>query len=166
MAGFFGNATYSTFSAFSALRLFSPVESNITDVTFTLPGSPTTPAYVTGFGAVFSDVDLADTTSIEFFDLSGAPLIASGWSVPTSPGGLSFLGVIFDAGEQIGRVRITTGNTAPGPNESGVVDVVMMDDFLYSEPQTAIPEPTSMLLVGASLAGLVSVVRKRRSASA
>ncbi|HEY0591594.1 MAG TPA: IPTL-CTERM sorting domain-containing protein, partial [Thermoanaerobaculia bacterium] len=49
--------------------------------------------------------------------------------------GLSFLGVLFNAGERIGRVRITSGNTALGPTDNnGSVDVVVMDDFIYGEP--------------------------------
>jgi len=47
---------------------------------------------------------------------------------------LSFFGVKFnDAG--IARVRITTGNAAPGRNDNYRRDIVMMDDFIYSEPQ-------------------------------
>ena len=50
------NPAYTTtFSTFSPVRIFTPVGSNITDVTFSLPGSMgATPATVAGFGAVFS----------------------------------------------------------------------------------------------------------------
>ena len=51
------NPTYATtFSTFSPSRVFTPVGSNVTDVTFFIPGSPAA-AVVTAFGAVFSDVD-------------------------------------------------------------------------------------------------------------
>jgi hypothetical protein len=35
----------------------------------------------------------------------------------------------------IARVRITTGNVAPGPDDAEKRDIVMMDDFIYGEPQ-------------------------------
>jgi hypothetical protein len=47
---------------------------------------------------------------------------------------LSFLGVSFNAGELVSRVRIVSGNAAPGPDEAGSLDLVMMDDFIYGEP--------------------------------
>jgi hypothetical protein len=37
---------------------------------------------------------------------------------------------------RIARVRITSGNVAPGPDDGGKRDVVMMDDFIYGEPQS------------------------------
>jgi hypothetical protein len=69
------------------------------------------------------------------------------------------LGVTFTT-ERIARVRITTGNSSLGPNDGGAVDVVVMDDFLYSEPQV-VPEPATLLLVGTGLLGL-GVWRSRR----
>ena len=134
------------------LRLFVPVGSNITDGFFSVPGSGgTLPATVGGFGAVFSDVDLADTTSILFFDFNGLP-IGSPFFVPVSDGGLSFVGILFDAGERIASVRITTGTTALGlaDNPANGVDVVAMDDFLFQEP-VPIPEPATLLLTAMGL---------------
>ena len=49
---------------------------------------------------------------------------------------LSFFGIVFDDA-RIARVRITTGNVAPGPNDDDENDIVMMDDFFYGEPQPA-----------------------------
>jgi hypothetical protein len=50
------------------------------------------------------------------------------------------LGIVFtDA--SIARVRITSGDAAPGPNDDGTHDIVMMDDFLYGEPQAIQPTP-------------------------
>jgi hypothetical protein len=144
LATFFGNATYSTiFSTFSPSRLFTPVGSNITEGLFFIPGtSPVgtlgTPAAVRGFGAVFTDVHApgrtGPTTLVEYFDADG-DLLFSGL-VPASPhaNGLSFFGIVFpDA--RIARVQITSGNVAPGPNDDRHHDIVVMDDFIYGEPQ-------------------------------
>ena len=149
LATLFNNPTYGTiFSAFSLFRLFTPVDSNITEALFFVPGSNgNVPAKVSGFGAVFTDVDLPDgsgpgnkngnrqaSTRIECFGIDGELIFSS--PVPASPGdaSLSFFGIVFtDA--RIARVRITSGDTAPGPNDDGTHDIVMMDDFLYGEPQ-------------------------------
>ena len=145
------NAQYATlFAPFSPNRLFAPIGSNITDGVFSIPGTGgTTPAGVIGFGAVFSDVDLAGT-SIAFATTAGGigPL-----PVPTFTGNqtFSFLGVLLGPGEGlITGVRIVTGTTALGPSESAGVDLVVMDDFLYAEPR-AIPEPATLALLTAGL---------------
>ena len=149
LAGLFNNPTYGDiFSTFSAERLFTPVGSNITEGLFFVPGTNgAVPASVRGFGAVFTDVDQPDgsgsgktkgnrraSTRIEYYDTNDK-LIFSGF-VPASPGdaSLSFFGIVFE-GAHIARVRITTGNVAPGPDDDKEHDIVMMDDFLYGEPQ-------------------------------
>ena len=65
LARLFNNPTYGTiFSAFSPLRLFSPVDSNVTDSLFFMPGTNGgTPAVVNAFGAVFTDVDQPKRTA-------------------------------------------------------------------------------------------------------
>ena len=62
LAVLFGNPTYATiFRAFSRSRLFTPVGSNITEASFSIPGTNgNAPATVRGFGAVFTDVDQPD----------------------------------------------------------------------------------------------------------
>src|SRR5438045_640256 len=135
LAVLFGNPTYGTiFRTFSPSRLFTPVGSNITEASFSIPGTNgTAPATVRGFGAVFTDVDQASTL-VEYFDAGGKLLFSS--FVPASPGdgNLSFFGIAFkDA--RIASVRITAGNVAPGPNDDSGHDIVMMDDFFYGEPQ-------------------------------
>lgn len=147
------NPTYpSIFETFSDPRLFSPTNSIVTEQTFSVPGSKI-PATTTAFGAVFTNVELANTTSIQFLDPSKKSL--GTFSVPVSRSGLlSFLGVQFKNGELVDRVIITTGNTVLGPNNGGGINVVVMDDFIYAEPQAA-PEPVSLLLVGSGLVGLL-----------
>src|SRR5713226_4107834 len=160
----FSNATYSTiFSTFSPLRLFTPIGSNITDVTFFIPGTNgLSTATVTGFGAVFTDVDFASTTKIDYFDINNS-LLTSQFVAPgtVANGSLSFLGVAFNAGERIRRVRLTTGNSALGPNDGAGIDVVVFDDFLFAEPR-AIPEASALLLLGLGI-GAVGIVATRRN---
>ena len=149
LAVLFNNPEYATdFRTFSDFRLFTPVGSNVSEALFFLPGTNgASAATVTGFGAVFTDVDQPDghgpskkkgnrgaSTLIEYFDADGKLLYSS--FVPPSPGdgNLSFFGVVFNDA-LIARVRITTGNVAPGPDDTPQQDVVMMDDFIYGEPQ-------------------------------
>ena len=144
----FNNPTYGTiFKAFSLSRLFSAIGSNITEVDFFVPGGGNIPATVTSFGAVFTDVDQPDgsgpgkkkgnreaSTLMEYFDAHGKLLFSS--FVPASPGdgSFSFFGIVFEDA-RIARVRITTGDVAPGPDDDRKNDIVMMDDFIYGEPQ-------------------------------
>ena len=149
LAMLFNNPTYGAiFSTFSPSRLFTPVGSNITEAVFFIPGTNgANPATVSGFGAVFTDVDQPDgsgpgvkrgnrgaSTLIEYFDRDGRLIFSS--FVPASPGdgSLSFFGIVFDDA-RIASVRITAGDVATGRNDDGQHDIVMMDDFLYGEPQ-------------------------------
>jgi len=165
----FGNinpAYTATFAPFSAQRLFTAIGSNIVDVSFFLPGT-TTPALTRGFGAVFSDVDLAGSTSLQFFGLGNALL--GTFFVPALQGSetFSFLGVSF-ADAIVSRVRITSGNAAlaAGLNDGGGVDLVVMDDFIYGEPGalSTVPEPATLWLFATGL--LVLGIRKYGRASA
>ena len=146
LAALFDNPSYGTiFATFSPLRLFTSVDSNVTEGVFFVPGTNGgRAATVNAFGAVFTDVDRPNgsgkkradrgSTQIQYFDADGKVLFTG--SAPSSPGdaSLSFLGVVFDDA-LVGSVRITSGNTAPGPDDGGKADVVMMDDFIYGEPQ-------------------------------
>jgi hypothetical protein len=159
----FSNPTYTdAFSFFSPVRLFTPVASNTTDVTFFVPGtSGATPATVTGFGAVFTDVDASNGAELQFYGISNQ-LLFSDFVEPgtVAEGSLSFLGAIGNAGERIARVRIISGTTAPGPDDDPPgVDIVLMDDFIYAEPQSAVPEPGTVLLLLGGVAGILGLAR-------
>jgi hypothetical protein len=119
------------FSTFSPQRLFSALDSNITETLFFIPGT-TQSATSKGFGAVFTDVNVGNSTKIEYFDVNGNLLFSRNvLPGPTSRGSLSFLGVGFDTAN-VFLVRITSGNRIlKTPNR----DVVVMDDFIYGEPQ-------------------------------
>ena len=149
LAELFDNPDYADiFSTFSPLRLFAPVGSNFVDGRFFIPGTNgAEPAAVRGFGAVFTDVDrpagsltgdhlrdLLPSTLITYFDADGKELFTG--AVPASPGdgSLSFFGVVFDKA-RVARIRIISGSTAPGPDDDKKHDIVVMDDFLYGEPQ-------------------------------
>jgi PEP-CTERM motif len=41
------------------------------------------------------------------------------------------------------------------------IDVVALDDFLYSEP-TAVPEPSTLMLLGTGAIGMGTVLWRRR----
>ena len=135
------NPTYTAeFSIFSEERLFSPIGSNVVDVTFAIPGSPEVPALTNAFGVVFVDVDENDA-KIELFAEDDRPL--GEYFAPTNDGGLSFIGVRYEAAV-VKRVRITYGNHPLGPTDGSVsngdvVDVVSSDDFIYGEPQPQDP---------------------------
>ena len=119
------------FPAFSAERLFSPIGSNIADIRFYVPGS-NTKAAVRGFGAVYVDVDRVENTAFEYFDINDKSLGTYATTVLNN--GLVFLGVIFPEAI-VHRVRIEYGNSKLGPDDGGAIDVSVMDNFIYGEPQ-------------------------------
>ncbi len=159
------NPTYADlFAPFSPNRLVAPIGSNVTLGTFSIPGSGgAVAAGVQGFGAVFSDVDLAGDTTIEYFDVNGKSLGV--FDVPAFTGNktFSFLGITRGSNESlIGSIRIVTGTDALGPNESATVDLVVMDDFFYGEPQKT-PQPSSAQLLGLALLAVAAMSRFTRA---
>jgi hypothetical protein len=143
----FGNPSFATiFQPFSPVRLFSAIDSNVTQADFFIPGGGDIPAVTAGFGALFTDVDEPNgqrthgsrnaSTFIFYYSADGRLLYSS--AVPASPGdaSLSFLGVVFpDA--RIAKVVIKSGETELGSHPEGRRDVVVMDDFIFGEPKQA-----------------------------
>jgi hypothetical protein len=128
------------FNFFSANKIFAPVGSNQLDQLFQVAGQPT-PAVTRAFGIVFTDVDLADKTTIQLFAQDGSSLGTFNAPVRSDSGGLSFVGVTF-ADAIIARVRITLGTGALGAGVSdvsagGTVDLVVLDNVIYGEPKRA-----------------------------
>ena len=143
-----------TFRAFSPERLFTAVGSNVIDARFFDPANQSEATVTNGFGAIFSDVDLANVTALKYYDAYDKLVYAQ--SVPAVGGGaenvqgsLSFAGVKF-ATACVARVRLVSGTT---PLEAGVldepaaddkVDLVVIDDLIFGEPQATgiVPQPS------------------------
>ncbi len=154
----------STFTPFSSQRLFTALGSNVTTVNFFLAGT-NTPGTVSAFGVVFSDVDIANTTSIELFNSASVSLGVFFAPATAGTATFSFLGISFSQ-SIIASARIISGNAALGPevndgNGAGI-DLVVMDDFIYAEP-VPVPEPSTVVFVLAGLVPLIGVLRKRRT---
>lgn len=124
------------FSAFSGDKVFANISSNQWQVAFRVPGQNIN-AGVKGFGAVFSDVDIQGSTSLEFFNGSRS---LGKFNVPphNNESSFSFLGVYFKEGEKITNVQVTHNghltDGQPDVSDNGTSDQVVLDDFLYSEP--------------------------------
>src|SRR5215211_4844053 len=130
---------------FSSQRLFAVIhptangldDSPVLDVFFYIPGT-NVPATVSGFGVVFSDADVLNKSGIICYGVDGTPIAMA--LAPVADGGLSFVGVSFNAGERISHVKIGGGTKILAPtNVEGVNnnDLVAMDDFIYGEPRSA-----------------------------
>lgn len=126
------------FPAFSGTKLFASVGSTKMDALFNVPGHLATPAAVRAFGVVFVDNEIAGSATIEAFDGEGRSL--GKFSAPvTGSGQFSFVGVTFDSAV-VARVRITSGTNALGTAAEAPgtgVDLVVMDDFVFGEPQAS-----------------------------
>jgi len=154
------------FQVFSAQRLFTAVNSNITDVRFFVPGTATATT-TSAFGLVFVDVEAAGSTRLQFFDVNDV-LIYSHDVLVGGNQGLTFLGATVDSAT-IARVRITSGSNtifSNGVLGSQVDDIVVMDDFLYAEPLQAVPEPSTTALMGLGMLAAFAAQRRRRAAAA
>jgi len=158
------------FGAFSPQRIFGLVGANQLDVSFSVPGSPSDSASVRGFGAIFTDVETAGVTKLDFYGTAGNLL--GSYIVPAFPfsGGdsyksFSFLGVTF-ADPDVTRVRITNGDYDLNLTSFGGLDATAMDDFIYGEPVAipAVPEAGHALaLLGFGCAALLGLRRRCES---
>lgn len=121
------------YKPYSGYNLFSPMYSNVLDISFETPGYAGDRAKVHGFGAVFSDVDRANITHMEFFDEYNTSL--GQWYAEPCDYGNSFVGVYF-ADQWVSKVRIWLGDKPMDAytNEDSYTDLVALDDFVYSEP--------------------------------
>jgi PEP-CTERM motif len=149
----------SDLQTFSPGNLFAQVNSNIVDFTFVVPGTNTA-TNTSAFGAVFVDLENANETRIDFFDQNNSLFFSHNVLNGTNRS-LTFFGGVANAGEQISRVRITFPNnfvTSNGNRANEVDDFVVLDNVSFAGI-TAVPEPSSMWLLG--LAGLSLVAYRR-----
>lgn len=125
------------FSAFSGSKTFAVTNAIQWPVNFRVAGQ-TTPATIKGFGAVFSDVDKSNSTYIEFFhdDRSLGKFFVPAYEVSPK---FSFLGVYFPS-ETVTHIVIGhEGKLSDGGkdvSQGGTADLIVLDDFIYSEPIT------------------------------
>ncbi|MBS1824695.1 MAG: PEP-CTERM sorting domain-containing protein [Acidobacteria bacterium] len=156
------------FQEFSSPKLFTGIGNRSYDLTFFIPGTAIQTT-ITSFGAVFTDIEITNSTILQFFDENLNNMGQFG--VPVSgDGGLSFLGLTFP-GQTIKMVRIFQGTHAlSGSNVDGSgVDIVVADDFIFDEPfnpnAESVPEPSTLGLLGAGAAVIAGLNgwRGRRS---
>ena len=125
----------SEFRSFSGGNTFANVNSSLWQIDPRVAGEAT-PATIKGMGIVFSDVDLDNSTSIEFFDdtKSLGKFFAPRHDNISS---FSFLGVYFK-NEKATKVRVShDGFLSSGEKDissGGTHDLIILDDFLYDEP--------------------------------
>jgi hypothetical protein len=124
------------FAVFSRKRLITQTGNNVFESVFKVAGT-NTDAFIHGFGAIFSDVDDANSTTLEFFNGSKSLGI---FKAKTAAQKFSFLGVYFQY-DKVTSVKFTTGNgvLANGTkdiSDGGSHDLVVLDDVFYNEPNS------------------------------
>jgi hypothetical protein len=123
------------FSPFSGTKSFAVVNANEWPVEFRVAGQNTV-AGVQAFGLVAVDVDKPNSTYIEFFS-GNTSLLKSYFPVRSGSSAFSFVGVYFK-NDFITKVVIGhEGRLSDGGkdmSDGGSNDLVVFDDFVYSEP--------------------------------
>jgi hypothetical protein len=162
---------FTAFTPSNTFAMFDPNDGQFVDrfieQTFVLPGTNTA-AVTSGFGAIFTDVELAGTSSIEYIGSQGVSL--GKFDVPVGASGeTQFLGVLFDQ-PIIEKVVLTLGTNALFSFDGSVfksfgpeslaegIDLAVTDDFAFATPVVAavgVPEPSiSALWLASLLTGL------------
>lgn len=160
-------------AVFSPERLFAPTGGTIFDVLFFDPLDQTSAAFSMGLGIVFTNVSEIDDGFGNPTTDAKVSLFQEGQDIATDdpdyvfnaeasgPGGLSFLGILFDspviagATVQAGFLPIDQATSGSG--------VVAMDDFIFGEPTpAAVPVPAGAWLLGSALLGAAGLRRRRR----
>jgi hypothetical protein len=121
-------------TSFSGNKIFANTSSKLWDVEFQVAGQALE-ASVKGFGIVFSDVDLPQSTSLEFFNDQRS--LGKFFAPAKNGSNFSFLGVFFK-NEKVTRIRVSHDGPLelgqPDVSDNGTADLVAMDNFLYNEP--------------------------------
>ena len=130
------NETSSQFTAFSGTKTFANTTAAKWEISFQKAGT-TESAFVQAFGLVFSDVDKDSSTSFELFN--GNKSLGT-YFVPAhdAASNFSFVGVNFTNNERITSVTVShDGFLTEGTDDvsnGGARDLVVLDDFIFSEP--------------------------------
>jgi len=162
-------ASPALFPAFSPTKTFAMFNDNTIGMSFVLASATNrtaTPAATRGFGAIFENVRIAGTTSIEYFN--GTRSLGK-FSVPASAtqGTNEFLGELFDK-PIVTSVQITLGTEAiftyDGVTITGTStdtsphNLVVTDDFVYAEPTAAAnAQPSIAAVAGTLFNGAVAI---------
>lgn len=145
---------FPAFSPNNTFAMFDPKDGQFEDRNiqqkFVLPNTETD-AGTRGFGAIFMDVEINGSSSIEYFgkDAKGNKISLGKYYVGagSATGEAQFLGVLFDS-PVIAEVEITVGSKALfsfngssvkafGAEDLGkYIDLVVTDDFLFAVPET------------------------------
>ncbi len=157
------------FPPFSPSKTFAMFNDNTIGISFVLAAARTTapvPAATRGFGAIFRNVRIANTTSIEYFN--GARSLGKFFVPVGTQGQAEFLGVLFST-PIVTNVQIVCGTdtlftfdgvTATGTttdNPAGGHNLVVTDDFVYAEPTAAAnAQPAIAATAGSIFNGLVA----------
>lgn len=176
-------ATAGEFPAFSPRNTFAMFETKPGEFTdrfiaqsFVLPGTATV-AGSRGFGAIFADVELPGSSSIEYFgqNANGERVSLGKFEVPVGQSGeIQFLGVVFDS-PIIADVLLTVGSNALFNFSGGAftsfggellnrgIDLAVTDDFVFATPQLLqrVPIPSTLLLLALPMLGLMWMRRRR-----
>lgn len=135
------------FPAFSPNKTFAMFNENTIEFNFVLPSTHGVNVPIQGvtrgFGAIFLDVETANTTSIEYF--SGTTSLGKFFVPVGASGEAQFFGVLFQ-NPVVTNVVITLGNatlfnfdgvtaTAGPADAPPTTDLAVTDDFVYPEPQ-------------------------------
>jgi hypothetical protein len=156
------------FPAFSPNNTFAMFNDNTIDFSFVLASAATTPpvdAASRGFGCIFRNVELANTTSIEYF--AGSQSLGKFFAPVGMQGEAEFLGVLF-ANPVVTKITITLGtdvlfrfngqsfssNSMDDPANGH--NLAVTDDFVYAEPMTVtLMQPSVAATVGTLFNGNV-----------
>jgi hypothetical protein len=160
-------ASPALFPSFSPTKTFAMFNDNGIGLSFVLASvanATPKPAATRGFGAIFFNVRIASTTSIEYFN--GTRSLGKFFVPIGNQGQPEFLGELFSA-PVVTSVQITCGTdvlftfdgntTASGGTDTSPHNLVVTDDFVYAEPTTATnAQPSIAATAGVSFTGVVA----------